>query len=584
MNSGIFAQYAWAWLLPVTIVLPLISALLMLAVKRAPVLPAVALSAAPALLLAFLGPAGAETFYPGVLLGLQLGLDSTGHVFLVFTSVLWAAAGFYSAYYIDENGFRRSFFFFHFLCMAGNAGVILAADIPGFYMFFALMSLSAYGLVIHDRTAEAFRAGRVYIVMAVLGEALLALGLFLVADAAGSLDLASVPAAVAASSNRDLMVALILSGFGIKAGLVFLHMWLPLAHPVAPAPASALLSGAMIKAGLLGWLRFLPLGHISLPGWGWLCVALGLFGAFYGVLAGVLQGEKKTILAYSSVSQMGIMTAGIGIGLVSAEAWPAALAAVLVYALHHAFAKGALFLSTGVEPRPGHSILVRAFLFAGILIPALALAGAPLTTGALAKSALKESITHLPEEAAAALAFALQASAAATTLLMARFISVARAGGVTGAGHAASAGLLAPWAALIALAPAAAFLLPGAAPWSKALSLSAFVSSAAPVAAGTLAFVIIARLPRITGRWAVPPGDILAIILPAAQTLNGWLTKIRDADKLPTAVKTRMEILFQRCAIMIERLEEGLLTGAAGWTFFIAITIAISLLIICQAY
>jgi formate hydrogenlyase subunit 3/multisubunit Na+/H+ antiporter MnhD subunit len=107
---------------------------------------------------------------------------------------------------------------------------------------------------------------------------------------------------------------LLLVGFGIKAGALSLHFWLPLAHPAAPVPASAVLSGAMLKAGLLGWIRFLPLGEAAMPLSGVTLVSAGLGAAVLGTFVGVVQNDPKTVLAYSSISQMGIITTGIVFG------------------------------------------------------------------------------------------------------------------------------------------------------------------------------------------------------------------------------------------------------------------------------
>ena len=112
-----------------------------------------------------------------------------------------------------------------------------------------------------------------------------------------------------------------------------MHVWLPLAYKAAPTPASAVLSGAMINAGLLGWLRFMPLGLEALPQWSVVVLAAGFGAAFYGVLVGLFQEEPKTVLAYSSISQMGLMTVGVGIGLAAPESWPLCSSVVLVFAL-----------------------------------------------------------------------------------------------------------------------------------------------------------------------------------------------------------------------------------------------------------
>jgi formate hydrogenlyase subunit 3/multisubunit Na+/H+ antiporter MnhD subunit len=192
------------------------------------------------------------------------------------------------------------------------------------------------------------QAARTYIVLVIAGELLLFTGIMATAAIAGRVDLLGAPAAVAAAPVGPLVMGLLLAGFGIKAGALPLHVWLPLAHPAAPTPASAVLSGALIKAGLVGWLRFLPVGEVALPALGAWCVGAGLLAAFAGVAAGLTQTNAKSALAYSSISQMGFLTVGLGAGLLAPEAWPMLLPAVLLYAAHHGLAKGALFLGVGV--------------------------------------------------------------------------------------------------------------------------------------------------------------------------------------------------------------------------------------------
>ena len=110
--------------------------------------------------------------------------------------------------------------------------------------------------------------------------------------------------ALPTSPQRDLILALLIAGLGMKAGLVPFHFWMPLAYSAAPTPASAVLSGAVVKASILGMIRFLPL-ETALPDWGTALAAAGLFAALYGVVIGITQRDPKVVLAYSSVSQMG---------------------------------------------------------------------------------------------------------------------------------------------------------------------------------------------------------------------------------------------------------------------------------------
>jgi formate hydrogenlyase subunit 3/multisubunit Na+/H+ antiporter MnhD subunit len=444
-----------------------------------------------------------------LLLGTLVGLDTVARLFLFFTALVWTLAGVHARAYVRAEQHR--YFFFHLLALSGNLGLIVAQDLASFYLFFALMTFSAYGLVVHDGTPAAYRAGRVYVVMAVVGETLLLAAFLLAAATAPSLALADIRAAAADAPQGPLLVALLLAGFGIKAGAVPLHMWLPLAHPVAPTPASAVLSGCMIKAGVLGWLRFLPLGEAALPAWGQVVIVLGVGAAFFGVAIGVTQRNPKTVLAYSSVSQMGIINVAIGIGLSDPDAWQFALPAIPIYAMHHGLAKSALFLGVSVAgyPAGGRS---RRLLLAGLALPALALAGAPLTSGAIAKTALKDAAATAPGAWADWLHVALPLAAVGTTVLMARFLAVV----IPTAGTSRSPGVLLPWMlAVIASAIVPWIVLPqigvGIELWN-ALHPSSLWLATWPILAGAAIAIAVVTVTRRKGL-AVPreiaPGDIL---------------------------------------------------------------------------
>jgi formate hydrogenlyase subunit 3/multisubunit Na+/H+ antiporter MnhD subunit len=380
--------------------------------------------AVPALFTALTGEQGARVDASWMLTGVSYGLDAIGVTFLLFTSLLWVLAGLYATVLLRDDPRARRFQAFFLLSLFGNIGLILAQDMVSFYLCFALMSFAAYVLVIHDGSAEARYAGRIYIILVVIGEALLVSGVLFAATQAGT-SFDGLAARLAHSPQLPLIVALLLVGFGIKAGVVPLHVWLPLAHPVAPTPASAVLSGAMIKAGLLGWLRFLPLGEVTLTGAGELCLLVGMVSAFYGVAVGLTQRNPKTVLAYSSVSQIGLMTVGVGIGFAVPDVWPVVAGAVMIYALHHGLAKGALFLSVGIVNKGPQRALYRYGVMAGLLLPALALAGAPLTSGMPAKALLKEALYLSDEPWAALLVLLLPVAATGTMLLMARFLFIA---------------------------------------------------------------------------------------------------------------------------------------------------------------
>jgi formate hydrogenlyase subunit 3/multisubunit Na+/H+ antiporter MnhD subunit len=445
-----------------------------------------------------------------LMLGARLGLDPTATVLLPATAALWLAAGMVARAYLTA-GPRRDLFFVWFLAaMTGNLLLLVALDTVVFYLGFALMSFASYGLVVHEGDARARHAGRYYISLVVIGEVCIISALMLLASK-GPIDFASLRAALAGSAgpHTDLVIGLLVAGFGIKAGVFGLHFWLPLAHPVAPAPASAVLSGAMIKAGLVAWMRLLPVGEAALPGWGATLAALGMLTAFYGVLAGLPQREPKTVLAYSSVSQMGLMTFAIGLGLAWPEHWPKLYAALLIYMVHHGLCKGVLFIGAGLVRHPLQPSSAR--LTAVVLVlAALALAGAPWTGGLVAKLALKHGAALAQPPWGGWLPMLLTASSVLTGLLMLRFLALAWPQSVAG-GDRLSQGVMVPLCLLLTAALVAPWWLADEALGSEAAGLAAAAGGALPalVAMALAAVAVWLRRARRVADWPrVPPGDL----------------------------------------------------------------------------
>jgi len=379
----------------------------------------------PAVLLALYAPPVTAQI-PGILLGVDLVLNDITRAFLAITALLWTLAALMTRKSLAKDKHRARYLRVWLLTLTGNLGLIVAVDVASFYLMFALMTFAAWGMVIHNQTEEALKAGKVYIVLAVIGEVILLAGLLMGSAAettAGSVPLmTSLPGAIAESEQGLLIAGLLFVGFGVKAGVAGLHWWLPLAHPVAPTPASAVLSGAMIKAGLLGMITVLPLGDFPLVSNNYAymalaVIALGLTGAFGAAVVSLFSTKAKTVLAWSSISQMGLMVTLVGVAWQHPVSWPLMGAIVTVYAVHHGLAKGALFFGTGMAHQPG--VLSRFTVLALLLIPALILAGAPLTSGAAAKYMMKDLLYELPAGTVTTL---LTYSAVATSVLMARFL------------------------------------------------------------------------------------------------------------------------------------------------------------------
>lgn len=371
---------AW-WL---TVPLAPIIALLLVFYARERALSAVWLCCLPALILACWPPAGVSLPYlwPGATWG---GDDLATRTWLAFTAFLWICAAVFAlgSQRLDPRKLR--FWSFWLVSLSGNLLLIIAHDGISFYVGFTVMSLAAYGLVVHVRGPAPRQAARVYLQLAVLGEMLLYAGLLLRFQEAGfSLAFDTWRSAPISA----LTASLLLVGFGIKAGFWPLHMWLPLAHPAAPAAASAVLSGAMIKAGILGLWRTMPESDPLLLSWVPWLIGIALFSAFYGVALGLLQSKIKAVLAYSSISQVSYLFLILALSWYEPMTAPVAVVLLALFTAHHGLAKGALFLGAGIASRyrlrPYHWVLMA--------LPALALTGLPFTSGAAVKGLLKEGV------------------------------------------------------------------------------------------------------------------------------------------------------------------------------------------------
>ncbi len=571
----------WLLLAPVAPLLVAFTLMVWPAMRRS-VLPFAPWAAVPALLLTLL-PWNVTAFQlPSLLLGSQIGLDSTGQSFLLLSALVWWTGG---LHIVRSKAHPQSprFMIFFLLAMAGNLGAIIAHDILSFYCCFALMSFAAYGLVIHKRSPQALRAARIYIMFVLLGEVLLLSALMLAALGVHSYDFASIRVAVAASEQRELILLLIITGLGIKTGLLGVHFTLPLIYRAAPLAAAAVLAGAMINAGLLGWLRLLPLGHVTLLEWGTALIALGLMAAFYGVLVGLTQRHSQTLLAYSSISQMGILTSAVGIGLTAPQAWPPLLAVITLYAVHHGLAKAALFLGLGVVQHSPDSRRWRWLLGAGLLLPALALAGAPLTSGMLVKVLLNAEIVQAPALWAKLLGWLLPLSALTTTLLMARFIYLSWPRATDAIKTETHPANLWSWGLLITASLSLVWILPHPAEVALA-SLLVWWSSLWPVITGMVIAAIFIRygchhkisIPEI------PAGDLLVYIEFIAQRLLKVLTWL-TVEKLPRGQKQ----LFAFTENLIPRtdwnkcftsLEVALTRWSVAVTLLVLLILAIALL------
>jgi hydrogenase-4 component B len=284
---------------------------------------------------------------------LSLGIDPLSAFFLVPVLGLSALGAIYGrAYLSDRVGIRwssSSWFFFNVLCAAMIA-VTLARDAILFLVAWETMSLCAFVLVSLDwELAEARRAGWIYLIASHAGTAALLALFVLLGDSFGG---GPGAALVSGRASAGILFALALGGFGVKAGIFPLHVWLPDAHAAAPSHVSALMSGAMVKLGYYGLLRVaILLGGVA---WelGLSLAALGLGGAVVGIALSLTQRDLKRALAHSSVENLGLIGLGLGLGLAGSARGDATLAGLglaagLFHVWNHAAMKGLMFFSAG---------------------------------------------------------------------------------------------------------------------------------------------------------------------------------------------------------------------------------------------
>ena len=241
--------------------------------------------------------------------------------------------------------------------LASMGFVLLADDAYAFMVAWETMALSSYFLVTtQHRIPEIRRAGFLYLLMAHLGALGVLLSFGVMQGGSWKFTFDAMRAAQLDPTWASVAFLLALVGFGAKAGIVPLHIWLPEAHPAAPSPVSALMSGVMLKMAIYGLLR-VTFDLLGQPQWWWglAVLALGLFSAFYGIIFAAVQTDMKRLLAWSSIENIGLIFTGLGLTIIfHALGMPSlaalALIATLYHCLNHALIKSLLFLGTGAVP------------------------------------------------------------------------------------------------------------------------------------------------------------------------------------------------------------------------------------------
>jgi len=287
-------------------------------------------------------------------LGAHFRLDALAAVFLAVIGLGGAAASLYGLGYGSHERAPHRVLPFYPAFLAGMTLVVVADDAFTFLLSWEFMSLASWALVMaHHRDPDTARAGYVYLIMASFGTLALVLAFGLLAGAGGDYAFAAIRAGEHGPLTTAFVLTLLVVGAGSKAGLVPLHVWLPLAHPAAPSHVSALMSAVMTKVAIYGFIRvvFDLLG--PLPWWSGIAVlALGGASAVLGILYALMERDVKRVLAYSTIENIGVIFASLGLALAFEandmdRAAALALIAALLHAINHSLYKSLLFLGAG---------------------------------------------------------------------------------------------------------------------------------------------------------------------------------------------------------------------------------------------
>ena len=283
-------------------------------------------------------------------LSLAFSLDKLGAFFLAFIPLVFLLAGIFSTEYLHHDKDKIRFWGFYMLTLSALQGLSFAGNLVTMYLFFEMMTLLSMPLVLHTQTHEAIMAGVKYLVYSMAGAYMALFGIFVMyhmgADMSFTPGGVIDPVAIAKNPTMFyLAVFFLIVGFGVKAGMFPLHAWLPTAHPVAPAPASAVLSAIIVKGGVLALIRSVyyiaGAKHIAGTWVQYAWIGLAMITVFMGSMLAYNEKVIKNRFAYSSVSQASYIMLGLAV------LTPTAMTGALLHVLFHAFIKTALFLTAG---------------------------------------------------------------------------------------------------------------------------------------------------------------------------------------------------------------------------------------------
>lgn len=352
-------------------------------------------------------PAAAARWFDFAGLGLNFTIDGFRYIYGIVTTFMWLGTTMFSVEYFKSYRNRNRYYLFMLITLGATLGVLFSIDLITTFIMFEIMSFASYVMVIHDEKEKSIKAADTYIAVSLIGGMVMLIGIMLIKHHLGTTHFAEISQAVESfdGNMRSIYIAAILMmvGFGSKAGMFPIHIWLPNAHPSAPAPASALLSGILTKTGIFGAAVISTNLFLYDEIWGMGILIFGLITMFIGAFFALFSIDIKRTLAYSSVSQVGFILVGLAMAGILGEHNALAIRGALLHMVNHSLIKLVLFMAAGVVYMNLHDLDLNSIRGFGKKKPmllfifsmgALSLIGMPFWSGFISKTLLHESMVE----------------------------------------------------------------------------------------------------------------------------------------------------------------------------------------------
>lgn len=338
-------------------------------------------------------------------IGLEFKADGFRAIYALIASFMWMCTIVFSKEYMHHYDNKDRYYLFYLLTLGATVGVFFSSSLWTTFMFFEMMSLTSFVLVIHDEKKESVNAALTYLAVAVISGMVLLMGMFMLSGELNTLRFDEIYLLCKDGISNKTFIAgiLLLVGFGAKAGMFPLHIWLPKAHPVAPAPASALLSGILTKAGVFGIIICVAYIYPSVKTFAIILLVLALITMLLGAILGVFSINFKRTLACSSMSQIGFILTGLAMMIFLGHENSIAMEGAFLHMANHSLIKLSLFMIAGVIFMNVHKLNLndlkgfgrkKPLLMICFALAMLGIMGIPLFNGYISKTLIHESMVE----------------------------------------------------------------------------------------------------------------------------------------------------------------------------------------------